>query len=251
MKSGLVEKIKSRGYTRVNLRPTQYAKPIEKLTDCERLVREHSVRLRGWDYPHYPQRRDEQSGLDKQEHYVQGWIDWGLHVEFWRMYQSGQFLHYEAFPEDWDDQHPWLKGQLKAETKIGVGGTVIYGLTEIFEFFRRLALTGLYGDGVDIDVEYFGLQNRELWVDDPGRHPFFEPKISKTDAFRWQKRVSHNDLLTKSKEMALETIGELVYLFDWEDVSLDAIGAQQDEFLSGRFAMSKGVEVSNSEEFHG
>ena len=60
-----------------------------------------------WDYPHFPQRRGDDTDLVPGNNYYEGWIDWGAHKEIWRMYQSGQFINYKAVEEDWFKEDGW------------------------------------------------------------------------------------------------------------------------------------------------
>ena len=93
--SEIVAKIKSRGYWEVVIRPLKFEKErLESLKDCANLVLENKVRLRGWDYPHVSSKYGVQSG----DNWVENVTDWSSYEEFWRMYQSGQFLHlFEVF----------------------------------------------------------------------------------------------------------------------------------------------------------
>src|SRR5262245_54137547 len=53
MPSALAEKIRSRGYWEVKVRPTVFAaERIKTLGELERGVNTAHVELRGWDYPH-------------------------------------------------------------------------------------------------------------------------------------------------------------------------------------------------------
>lgn len=84
-------RIHETAYWRILLHPTEYdPQRLPTLKDCRAAVEAASVRLRGWDYPH----------IDPPPYdyvYDNGWIqsgsDFGNHVELWRFYQSGQFIH--------------------------------------------------------------------------------------------------------------------------------------------------------------
>ena len=76
MKNGLLEKIQSVGHWRVNFRPLVPLGETLSFQQCSELVREHSVLIRGWDYPHIPKRQDDESGFGSGEGFYEGWCDW-------------------------------------------------------------------------------------------------------------------------------------------------------------------------------
>src|SRR3989338_273974 len=105
----IIAKIKSRGYWKVQFRPTVFNKTLMPDRNALRdIVQKNSVEIRGWDYPHIshwsnPQQRRPTVGDD----FVEGGVDWSEFVEFWRMYQSGQFIHLFGVHEDWFDRNQW------------------------------------------------------------------------------------------------------------------------------------------------
>ena len=152
--SDILQKIKTQGYWEVIIRPTEFIdNRLESLAKCKETVRELSVRLRGWDYPHIDHNNPPTCGID----YVEQGVDWQYKVEFWRYYQSGQFIHYAGMWEDWQDQSTiWSN---KIESKPGEILSIVsavYSLTEIYEFASRLALKGYLGKNCKISVSLHG-----------------------------------------------------------------------------------------------
>ena len=47
---------------------------------------------------------DGQSTPEVMDDWVGQGIDWENYVEYWRFYQSGQFLHLDGMKEDWMEQ---------------------------------------------------------------------------------------------------------------------------------------------------
>jgi hypothetical protein len=128
--SDILQKIKLRGYWEVIIRPTEFIdNRIESLSKCKEVVRELSVRLRGWDYPHFDNNNPPTSGID----YVEQSVDWQHKVELWRFYQSGQFLHYFGMWEDWQDQSTiWGSRLTNKPGEILSIISAVYSLTEIY-----------------------------------------------------------------------------------------------------------------------
>ncbi len=89
-------KIKEAPHWRVTIRPGAHVEErIRTLGECWRLVETSRVSLRGWDYPHLDYEH-RQYGND----WVASWDEYRSHREYWRLYQSGQFLHLFSFKED-------------------------------------------------------------------------------------------------------------------------------------------------------
>ena len=129
-------KIRTRGYWRVVVRPTPFEKThIADYGQLFPIVQRNSVRLRGWDYPHIDSGVAE-TGSD----WVGQECDWQHEIEVWRLYQSGQFVHYFALAGEWRDQSDFWP----AETGWNWGKQLyyvdtIYSFLEVFEFATRLA----------------------------------------------------------------------------------------------------------------
>lgn len=238
MTQKLIDKIKSRGYWRINFQPLVFGQKIKTIGECKDLIQKNSVRLRGWDYPHFPQRVDDDTGTEPAAEYFAGWIDWNNHKEFWRMYKSGQFLHYIALREDWleeDDWHHNLSKEIKPMTSLGVVGSVIYQMTEIFEFLSRITNAGIYDEGVSVSIILKNTKGRELWIEDGNRMPFIFPHKTGADNIEFAKQYSKDELISKPKELAIEAILLIFDSFGWDNPSMDVIRKDQENFLSGKY----------------
>jgi len=237
MKKEFIEKIQSRGYWRINFQPLVDEEKIKSLGDCSSIVEKHNVQLRGWNYPHFPRRKGDDAGLEPMNNYYQGWIDWNNHKEFWRMYQSGQYLHYLALREDWAEFSGWgiTENQpYKAGEKLSIVGT-IYQITEIFEFLSRLATEGIYDEGIQLSLSLKNTENRKLHLDDPMRGPLWEDYKTTIKDIDFTEKYTKEDLITKPHEIAIEVI---IYFFDrfgWHKPPIDTFKKDQDNLLNRRF----------------
>lgn len=208
MQEGLLEKITAMGYWRVNIRPLQLIDPLLSLQECSEKVTKASVSLRGWDYPHI-QRNNEHGGTANVGTYVENWCDWYVHSEFWRMYRSGQFLHYKALWEDMphDDQRP-------QGTLLSVVGAV-YTITEIVEFLKRLYHGGLYKEGVLLSITLGNSAGRHLWINDVNRLPFLDAKRTEAQELLITRELTVDELEQDPKLIALAILLELFDHFGW------------------------------------
>lgn len=224
MPEGLIERIKAAGYTRVVIRPIDAPEELT-IAQAREAVEKASVSLRGWDYPHVARRNDEHGGYETFAEFAQDWCDWHYHREFWRMYKSGQFLHYKALREDLstDENVPNRDGPILAI------GSLVYTVTEVTEFAHRLFRHGLYKSGAYIQLTLGGARGRQLWVDDPNRMPFSMSRITSSE------NISHNVSLSPSeleagdpKDPALSMLLNIFDAFGWR-ASPEQTRKQQDQ----------------------
>ena len=237
MKENFINKIKLRGYWRINFQPMDDNPKFDTFTEIKESVEKSLVRLRGWDYPHLPQSASEDTGTEPCGEYFQGWVDWANHKEFWRMYKSGQFLHYLALREDWLDEDSWHSGlaeKIKPGTKLGVIGSVVYQITEIFEFLSRLGTTGIYNKGINVSISLGNIKNRELWVESDNRAPFLFPYKTGAEKITINRKLSKDEILFNHQDIATNIILEVFDNFLWNPTK-EMIKKEQDDFLSGRF----------------
>ncbi|MDP8206530.1 MAG: hypothetical protein P9L92_07720 [Candidatus Electryonea clarkiae] len=211
----VLNKIKSRGYWKVIIRPSKFIEErISDINDCRTIVRDNNVLLRGWDYPHYDTNSDPICGLD----YVEQFTDWEHHIEGWRFYQSGQFTHYKAISEDWGEENSLLKSNsdIPPNEYLSIIDTV-YLITEICEFASRLASKSVLGDSCQIHITLSNTKNRKLFFYDRSRY------LSRTyqtilKEIPYSISPSTTELISRSNEIALEHIVWLFKRFNWKSV---------------------------------
>jgi hypothetical protein len=189
----LLAKIRSRGYWRIHFRPLAPGGELAGPMECFRIVQRASVSLRGWDYPHLPSRNEDISILNES---AAARTDWGQHIEYWRMFQSSQFIHLRALHEDWRDADPYATGLV----------------AEVFEFLGRLAADGLYEQGVEVSLELHGAQGRGLWVDSPDRAPLAYDRRSDEDVIAYKRKLSNSEIL-EQKVRAAEAVQHIFERF--------------------------------------
>lgn len=234
----VLKTIKSKGYWRISFEPLVYKEQSIPISKCKELIEKNSLQLRGWDYPHMPQRQDEESRLEVGANYWQGWLDWQgeQHKEFWRMYQSGQFIHYLALREDWIDGLR-IRNMLADDTDLDEGGGIgavatTYQITEIFEFLLRLISDGLYDKGVKVSIQLNNTRGRQLFVDAPGRIGFSYIRKTSADSIPFEKIYTKEEMIESSKDKAFETIIYFFERFGWENPNVEVIKSDQENLLS-------------------
>jgi hypothetical protein len=237
MPEALIEKIKSRGYWRVVVRPTQYKKDlISSLSECLRLTEESKVSLRGWDYPHIARRGE---GLVNGDDWVESSTDWEPYIEHWRFYQSAQFVHLFNCREDWRDIDerggPRRRSSLPESFLEPIWA--VYRTTEIYEFAARLAAKSIFGNSLSISVELHNMKGRTLFLTDPSRGQLLGDYTCQIDDISFSKKtMSVEVLLAKSRELALENIVHLFERFTWDvdRIPMDVLKNDQRKLIERR-----------------
>jgi len=234
MREELLKTIKSRGYWSINFIPMRDQEL--KLPTCKEIIEKSSVEFRGWDYPHFPRRRDEDTDLVPGNNHYEGWIDWGAHKEIWRMYQSGQFVHYLALNEDWWGEDSWYGEKLKKikpKTILSIISAT-YLLTEIFEFLARLGRNEIYKEGVKINIKLCNTRGRKLEILDFDRGPLFREYKTGIENVEFLKTYSGEEILGNSRNLALDAIIHFFHRFNWDNPPTEVIKSDQEKLINKR-----------------
>lgn len=224
----LTEKIQSRGYWEVVIRPSAFIEQrIGDFGDLERIVQRSAVEVGGWDFPHV----DRHQPLVREMHAVGLDYDWDRYIELWRLYQSGQFVHLSAMPLDWLDRtnlysrpEGWEPGR-----DIGVLRTILH-FTRIFEFAARLGATPASDEQMVVSMTIGGLLDRQLVVDSPRREPFWHSYTTALEVFLYEKAYHRTDLMGQPRKLALKASQELFLRFGW-NAAPEVLEGMQDELF--------------------
>ena len=226
----LLEKIRSRGYWKVIIRPgTFVANRVPNISDLYPILESRSVQLRGWDFPYL----DSKTPVRKGQDWIEQASKWEEYLEFWRFYQSGQFVDFVALDEDWREQSTisaipkdWKPGKF-----LDIEDTA-FQLTEFFEFASRLALTEAGDEQMHLEITISGLKGRTIRFE-PGRVPFRQQKTASISELPYKVDLSRLQLITEARELALKPAVELFKCFGWNP-SLEILKDMQDELLHRR-----------------
>jgi hypothetical protein len=235
--------VREHPHWRVVFRLASYqAERIPSLGACWKTVEQNRVSLRGWDYPHVS-RRDGERGQGTD--WIAAWSSFMSRYEYWRLFQSGQFVHLfsvrEATESAWREKLKSLTaghlGHMKGVDWEAVPGYIhitnfIYSMTEIFEFAARLCQAGIYDGPVSVSVELKGVKGFVLTTDwDRAWHSYY---AATEDAFGKTWEVASDELVAKSPEKSLEAMLWFFERFGWLDPALQVLRQDQENFLKGR-----------------
>lgn len=227
---------------RVVFRPDSFQpQRIPSLKKCWETIEHSQVRLRGWDFPHVS-RHSHETGQGST--WIAGWSDFMERYEYWRMYQSGQFVHLSSVRET----EPAWREELLRQTRGRLGhignidwknvpgcfhiGNFIYTLTEIFEFAARLAQRGLYDGSVGVSVEILRVKGFVLTTDWERAWHHYYPATEDTIGRKWD--IKADSLIAQSSEVSFEAVLWFFERFGWLDPPTETLRQDQRSFLSGR-----------------
>lgn len=212
--SPLKERIQSRGYWRVLIRPDTFSQDSLQYNGLFSLVQGLSVDLHGDSFPNALPGHPLNRGVDciGQE------IEAGHFLEAWNIYQSGQFIYYFGMVDDWIDQSGWFRitENWQPGTRFAIE-EVIRQYTGIFVFASRLALTDAYtqDDYIHINVLIKGLQGRKLYISSPGKVPLRWNYEAHIPEFPDPRRILKAELIANPAGLALQASKELFDRFGW------------------------------------
>ncbi|MCG2795710.1 MAG: hypothetical protein L6427_07610 [Actinomycetia bacterium] len=256
MKEGLREKIESRGYWRFLFHPVEFKEDRLTRVECYEAVERNNVTLRGWDYPHVePQGRgDGRSLAEFIDDGSESWTDWASQMEFWRYYRSGQFIHYRALSEDWQDEHGKVLDAFTAGVAKGMGAEykkstpkvnqfpnntrlefvgVIYEIAEVFEFWRKMVsdLPEIYESGLAASVEVHNSGNRQLVTSEFQRAAIWNRR-SAIQTIIVPKSMAPQDVVLDTVKQTLDVIMEIFDAFGFAP-SRENILTEVERYLAG------------------
>ena len=212
--SAPMEKIRSRGYWKVVVRPTTFAEKrvLDKKT-LDHILRTTSVSLRGWSFPHV----DDIIELDSGTDWIGQEIEYGRFHELWRFYQSGQFVHYSGMIEDWGDNSTgqWLppNGEYR-RVNLDVRD-VVAQFTEVFEFAARLSFTEAGDSGTRVEVVAGNIDNHFLVLPSRSGKASWIPEARKP-SMAYATELSNADLVAEKRDLALKASMEFFRCFNWD-----------------------------------
>jgi hypothetical protein len=228
---------------RVNFRPEAYEnEAIPSLGQCFQIVEKNKVRLRGWDYPHLSNYDNERT---QGTNWVASWSSFMGHLEYWRFYQSTQFLHLfsvrEVTEERWRSKlqkaASFHLSHIKDTEWDKVPGFIsienfIFSVTEIIEFAARLCQAQVYKDNLSISIHLNGIRGFVLTTDLDHVWDVYcaagEDKLGKT----WT--IDSRSLIADSPQHSLDVIVWFFERFGWLNPSIEVLRKDIDDYLKGR-----------------
>lgn len=226
--------VKNGPHWRVRLHSDQYLQHrLPKLADCQRAVESSQVRLRGWYYPHVSR---HEGSWERGHDWIGNHVDFRSHLEYWRMFQSGQFVHLlgvrEMLDNSWEEK---LRSQFMGECPppaptgfINVQNALCL-FTEILEFAARLTELGVLDGQVSLDLSLNGVNGVALTTD---------PERYWSSCYRTRLQIIAKiskwpaaELIAGRKELAIDLLFWFFERFGWDNPPRSVFEQDQEKFL--------------------
>jgi len=232
---GVLKRIMECGYWKIQFIPIQPGH-INTLKETLEVVKQSRTRL-NWDFPHVPPNNNENERVVPFESGYQMESDLGSRKEFWRIYQSEQFLMYRALVEDWyagDNFRSNLADEYPPGSSLTLYTSLTFLITETFEYLSRLCQNGFYKGGVKVFLTLYNTKNRKLRIDASGRMPFAYDRVTGAEQISISKVLSIEEAIADSVSIGNDFILKVLDKFAYNP-GPEMISKYQKDWLSGTF----------------
>jgi len=210
----LLQEIKSLGYWRIEIHSTDYKdKRLPRRAAMHDILNQATVSLRGWPYPYS---RAEETTYNTK--WLEGQVNWDYYREYWRLYESGQWLHYLGLPGARITRERLFQGQSPLPPQhagyLHVRGDVLFTLTEVLRFAVGLAQGGILDPAAFISVQ---LHNTKDYMLVESFERFFPHEyVNQSDKpIEQQHKLPVNELSAVADQTALQMSIRVFEVFGW------------------------------------
>jgi hypothetical protein len=223
---------------RIVIRPPEFQEERLSLGSLRGIIERTRVQLRGWDFPHASSREKE---WGRGTNWIASWSSFGGHLEYWRMFQSGRFLHLEGIREtiekEWD-QRLRQAASFFSDNEGEVEGlfdfiNFIYSMTEVFEFAANLCQAEVFTDGsVIVDVGFYSIANFGISTSQSRD----VRRLYRTNANEIHKtwEIEKAELISASADISLRAIVWFFERFQWDEQPVQIFKEEQQKLLERR-----------------
>jgi hypothetical protein len=213
MNSPLLDKIHTRGYWEVIIRPNEFNKNrISNISNLFPLLEKSIVRIRGWSFPHIDINRAPHIDID----WIGQELEWNHFLSSWRFYQSGLFIHVSGLWVDWRDRSSYFPADQNWKPNVSLGVVdCLYFFNEVFELAARLSLSEAGGDTMYIGIKSCNIQKRRLYIDDDPTFGILNSYQASMKDYPYEIEVAKEVLMADPKELAFQACNELFKRFNW------------------------------------
>jgi hypothetical protein len=228
---------------RVNIRPGTYVPDvIPSLSQCVELIEKNRVRLRGWDYPHLSLQKGERG---QGRNWVASWSAFMGHCEYWRLYQSSQFVHLFSVRES--TEAGWRE-KLQADTEShlkhykGVDWNQVpgflsvinfsYCVTEVVEFAARMAQSGFSPGTLNLRIDVIGIRDFVLTTSPERGWWHYYAASEDVLGNSWTQPIDR--LVSDTTQCVTDILVWFFERFGWMDPPVEVLRDDVDRFRSGR-----------------
>jgi len=210
----LLAEIKSQGYWRVEIHSTEYQdNRLPSRAAMQNLLSNATVSLRGWPYPYF-----NAKGTVYNDKWLESQVEWSYYREYWRLYESGQWLHYTGLSGARMTREELFAGRLPLPPQhagyLHVRGDILYTLTEIFHFAVGLAHGGILDPTAFMSIQLHNTRDYMLF-ESPNRFFPHEYVNQSGRLIEQQKSITVGQLAAIADEVALKMAIKVFSVFGW------------------------------------
>ena len=235
----ILSEIRSGPHWEVVVHPSKFEEArVPSLRECREAVEQAQVALLpGRQYPR----------IELEADFGNDWTgsgatrDYYLH-EYWRMYQSGQFVHWFTFLDDvdgpeslqeWDESSPLFKPEGFTPNGFLTVDGALYTCTEVFEFAARLMAARVLDEAPLVRIIMHGIKDRVLSAG-MRRMPSASADYGTTDRLGKEWQLSGPGIYGAAARLAREATLWFFERFGSQDFPEESLRRKQDEFLAKR-----------------
>jgi len=231
----LLEQIRSRGYWRVEIHSTDYqGKRLPSRAEMQNLLSGATVSLCGWPYPYFQAEETTYNGK-----WLEGQVNRSYYREYWRLYESGQWLHYLGLSGAWIPREKLFEGLTPLPPQragyLHVRNNILYTLTEIFRFAVGLAQGGILDPDAFLSIQLHNTHDYMLF--ESFNRFFGYSYVNQSDRpIEQQQSLPVGELSAVADQMALEMAIKIYSVFGWVPVeaAVRTLVEDQKKFIERR-----------------
>lgn len=235
-----IKLIQQMPHWRIVVRPDRHeAERIPTLSACWKLIEKRRLMLRGWDYPHLDTHND---GQENGANWIASGSAWGRHFEYWKLFQSGQFVHLLALHEATAPDHVGAAQKAAAEMPGGIPETVkgsvnilwlLHTVTEVHMFAASLAAEGDYAGNIAIELQLVNAAGFILTADSRRAWWLFCQNTQNPLGREWT--YTAETLVKGAGPKALDATSWFLERFGWRDPNIQQLQGDQEKLLRREF----------------
>jgi hypothetical protein len=212
MSSPLLAQIRQRSYWRVVIHPGDFRADRIPLDALSPLLEHCAFRSRIWELPPLP----ANEGFARGEDWIESAARREAPRDYWRFYQSGQFLYYGSLGEDRGTEPAHVAESPRCTGQdLDVARTILR-FAGVFALASNLALARDFrvGGQLHVGIDLYGLRGRRLVSEDPRGRPFREHR-AEFDDFSHRLDTTAIELVATAHQQALRALERLFAQFGW------------------------------------
>jgi hypothetical protein len=174
--------------------------------------------------------------------WIAGWSDFMGHLEYWRFYQSSQFLYLgsirEVTDKEWaarlrNTQHFIDRRDISDVPGFLSITNFVYRVTEIFEFAARLSQAGIYAEQLEISIKLNNVRGFVLASDPDRMWP--NAYAASESELAFEQVLTPAELVASAAEAAVNCVVWFFERFGWMKPNISAIKTDQTKLLTRTF----------------